>query len=416
MIRWIQQQSWQSSLMLSGFSFLVFGGIDIINVGISSIFVSLILAGAVYLARQYRWYALGAICLGALISIVLQIRPGAAAVISLIAVALVAAFGDRLQQLVALPVSIVSGLLTTWFAIYQMRGVPRAFGITVNQLGSLNLFLFSVLIVTLASVLAWLTGRLWITQATHVGTAFDRAIAERTQAKLSLDIAEQNERFEIARDISELVIQRISATISLAEGGAYATTSDPASAPRILDQVAASARSGHKELRRLYDLFNKTHQVTPAPPRIDDIEQLVIAYRELGYNITMKHDGNRFEIDEGAELAIYRIVFEALENIRKHTPLGTDLTIDFAWTDGGLQVLIKDNGTEVRNRGLDLEQLGYSIEEDRKALVETITGVGLGAMAERAALYNGTIEATRVPGVGFTVSAIFPDLRLSAKA
>ena len=80
-----------------------------------------------------------------------------------------------------------------------------------------------------------------------------------------------------------------------------------------------------------------------------------------------------------------------------------------------MQLLVKDNGVEIANRGLSLEQLAYSIEEDRKALTETISGAGITAMAERAALYEGSIEATRVPGVGFTVSAIFANLRDSAR-
>jgi signal transduction histidine kinase len=201
----------------------------------------------------------------------------------------------------------------------------------------------------------------------------------------------------------------------LAEGGVYATQSDPATAPRILEKVGESARSAHQELRRLFDMLNKTHEIGAAPPRIDDLEALVIAFRQTGYNITLRHEGARFSIDEGAELAIYRIVFDALENIRKHAPIGTDITIDFAWTETGLQVLVKDNGVELANRGLSLEDLAYTIEEDRKSLVETIVGAGITAMSERAGLYGGTIEATRVPGVGFTVSAIFPDLISSAR-
>ena len=76
--------------------------------------------------------------------------------------------------------------------------------------------------------------------------------------------------------------------------------------------------------------------------------------------------------------------------------------------------MIKDNGVEALRRSqvnLDLEDFGYTAEDDARALVETIRGAGLMAMRERAALYGGGIEATRVPGVGFTVSAIFPHLR-----
>jgi len=39
-----------------------------------------------------------------------------------------------------------------------------------------------------------------------------------------------------------------------------------------------------------------------------------------------------------------------------------------------------------------------------------VTGPGITGMQERAALYGGNVEAHRVPGVGFTVNAIFPGI------
>jgi signal transduction histidine kinase len=75
---------------------------------------------------------------------------------------------------------------------------------------------------------------------------------------------------------------------------------------------------------------------------------------------------------------------------------------------------VKDNGIEFANRAVSLDELtdtGYTVAEDLQALVKPIRGASLTAMRERAALYGGSIEATRVPGVGFTVSAIFPNLR-----
>ena len=417
MIRWIQNRPWQSSIVLSLFSLFLFGGIDAISIGLFSLVVSASYALSVLIARHFAWLSLLLIATGATLSATIGVRSGANGGISLLALVLLAAFASPLQRLVALPITCISGIALLWFTVYQnARGLSEYNIVSRGDLGELNIFLFGSLLIIASTTLAWLAGRLLITRATHVGTAFDRAVADRVQAQQALEIAEQNERFQIARDISELIIQRVSASISLAEGGVYATQTDPSTAPRILEKVAESARSGHKELRRLFDMLNKSHEITAAPPRINDLDALVIAFRQTGYNINLRHEGVRFAIDEGAELAIYRIVFDALENIRKHAPTGTDITIDFAWTENGLQVLIKDNGVELTNRGLSLEELAYTIEEDRKALVENIVGAGLTAMSERAALYGGTIEANRVPGVGFTVSAIFPDLRDIAKA
>lgn len=416
MIRWIQSHSWQSSIAIALFSLFFFGGIDLIQIGFLSLAVSALFTGAVLLSRKFAWIAIALVLAGSATSILLSVRPGATGAISLFALTLIAAFGNRAQTRLSLPLFSIAGVIVLAYTVYRDDRALSSFSInSLNATGQLNVMLFGSLLIISTSVLSWVAGRLLITRATHVGTSFDRAISERVQAQQALEIAEQNERFEIARDISELVIQRVSASISLAEGGVYATQTDVTIAPRVLEKVAESARSAHKELRRLFDMLNKNRALTAAPPRIDDLEALVISFRETGFNISLRHEGARFVLDEGAELAVYRIVFDALENTRKHSPTGTDITIDFAWTENGLQVLVKDNGVELNNRGLSLEELAYTIEEDRRALVETIVGSGITAMSERAALYGGTIEATRVPGVGFTISAIFPDLRTLAQ-
>jgi signal transduction histidine kinase len=78
-------------------------------------------------------------------------------------------------------------------------------------------------------------------------------------------------------------------------------------------------------------MLNKTHTVSAAPPGIDELQNLVITYREFGYSVSLSHEGSRFEISEGAALAIYRIVFDALENVKKHCVVGASVSIDFSW-------------------------------------------------------------------------------------
>ena len=415
MIRWIQSHNWQSSALLAGFSLLFFGGIDLFVSDFNSIIVSAIFASAIVLASQYAWISTALIAIGSAVAIALDVKPGANGLIITLLMVLIGAFGSLAQRSTAVLVAIASGTAVLANAVFFSKHLLNSFGFTAyNGNAQISIFAFGLAMLISLNLLAWLLGRLLITRSQHVGTNFDRAVAERTQAKLALEVAEQNQRFEIARDISELVIQRISAAISIAEGGVYATKADPSAATRILEKSAESARSAHAELRRLFDMLNKLDQVSAAPPRINDLDALVIAFRELGYNIYLKHEGTRFEISEGAELAVYRIAFDALENIRTNAPLGTDVTIDFSWTNTGMQLLVKDNGTEVANRGLSLEELQYTVDEDRKSLTESIRGAGITAMTERAALYGGSVEATKVPGVGFTLSAIFPNLKDTA--
>jgi signal transduction histidine kinase len=113
------------------------------------------------------------------------------------------------------------------------------------------------------------------------------------------------------------------------------------------------------------------------------------------------------------------LVFAALENVKDHVPVGASFSVDFTWVDEGMQVLIKDNGIETANRAASAiaevagEQIdtSYGVQDDLDALVKPITGASITAMRERAALYGGAVEVASVPGVGFTVSAIFPQLR-----
>ncbi|MFM6971817.1 MAG: sensor histidine kinase [Rhodoluna sp.] len=419
MIRWIQDHKWLASAALAVFNFLVVGGINLITQGPTVLYVIGAVSLAILFAANIPAITIALMILVTVLEISLKMLPLIGGMGLLIAVFVLAAFGTRLWRITALATSIICGIAVAWANSIALPLSSQIYGLQFTTPLSQDIE-FAILagLVGAGSFLAWLLGRLAITREVYVGTDFDRALSAENHARLNLEIAEQNERFEIARDINELIIQKVTAVISQAEGGAYAAKADATSAPRSLERIGQSARAAHVELRRLYDMLNKTHKVSAAPPGIDDLEQLIVAYRELGFNVSLHHEGERFAIAEGAGLAVYRIVFDALENARKHCIVGTTVSIDFSWVPDGMQVLIKDNGIETDRRSdvnLDITQSSYTAEDDLRALVEPIKGAGINAMRERAALYGGSVEATLVPGVGFTISAIFPHLRALAR-
>lgn len=418
MIRWIQDHKWLSSSLIALFAVLFFGGLDLVIQGYEALLVSSILALAILFATNLPQLSILLTVIGTALEIALGVAPVAGGLSAAMALFLTAAFASKLWYFLTLGVTIACGIAIAWTNTFGLALAQDLYGLYLRtELSRTTAFALLSTVVIAGNILFWLLGRLAITYEVFVGTQFDRALSADTQAKLSLEVAEQNERFEIARDINELIIQKVTAVISQAEGGTYAAKADPSSALRSLERVGLSARAAHTELRRLFDMLNKTHSVSAAPPGIEELENLLVTYREFGYGVSLKHEGARFNISEGAALAVYRIVFDALENVKKHCLVGTDVSIDFSWVAEGMQVLIKDNGIEAKRRSeVSFEEIssGYTAEDDVRALVETIKGAGLTAMKERAALYGGSIEATRVPGVGFTVSAIFPHLRALA--
>jgi signal transduction histidine kinase len=414
-IRWIQVHKWLSPAILASTLFALFGGLDFFIQGSLSLVPGALFALSLLFAARFPVVSAPLIAVATVAEMLLGFRPIATGLIACVSLFVVAVFANQLTRRLALALTILFGVIMSWQVSFSLPLSTDVYGLLLlNDAGRFTGLLLGLAVVFSFNGLFWILGRLGATQYFHVGTSQDKAVASQNQARLAIQIAEQNERLEIARDINELIIQKVTAVISLAEGGSYAVKADPSAGLRSLERVAVSARDAHTELRRLYDMLGREHTVTSAPPGLDDLQPLMVAYREFGYNASLRHEGPRFEINEGAALTIFKLVFDALENIQKHTPVGTDVTVDFSWVDEGMQVLVKDNGIEVSNRNvlqLDLEDSSYNVEDDLKALVEPIAGPGFTAMRERAAIYGGSVEVTKVPGVGFTVSAIFPRLR-----
>ena len=419
MFKWIHENRWLPTIYLASAFFLIFGGLDLSVFGAHALISGGLFSAAILFARRLPWLSVILILSGEAAQILLWLTPTFASVSVAIALMLVAAFAPRTTRVFALVATIIGAATVIWFLTYGSFATFSSIGIEVREDQSLGAFAAALLLTLGWLALSWLLGRLIYVRMEHVGSPLDRALSLLSQARLNFELAKQNERLDIVRDLSELLIQRVGAVQSLTEGGSYAVKQNPDVAGRVLERASEAAKAAQLELRRLFDLLHTDSIVGGVTPRLADLDALVIAYRELGYNTELRFEGERFALDEGAELCLYKIVFEALDNARKHTPRGTTVTIDFTWVDPGLQLMIKDNGVEYETRSrLQLGEVfeGYGVEEDLGALLQQIDGSTLNAMRERAALYSGSVEATAEPGVGFTIAAIFPNLRTVIEA
>ncbi len=93
-------------------------------------------------------------------------------------------------------------------------------------------------------------------------------------------------------------------------------------------------------------------------------------------------------VPDGVALTAYRIVQEALTNVRKHAGPSATATVTVAVTDE-VAVTVEDDGR------------GASSPGDSR-------GLGLVGMRERVVVHDGTLEAGPRPGGGFRVSARIP--------
>lgn len=245
---------------------------------------------------------------------------------------------------------------------------------------------------------------------------FDRATADRERLDLELTLAEQTSRLRIVRELHELVVHSVSVLISHADGARYAASQDPSAAARSAAVIADTARATLADLRRVMALTREGEAAAGPQPQLATLRDLFKVMRDSGLEVEFRETGEPLRLKEGAELAIYRILQEALENARAHGGEGTSVLVSFTWSDT-LEIVVADDGARAASRraGLNPDEVARgritSQDDDLAALTRSPAGRGMTEMRERAELYGGMLNTVVTPGVGFTVTAVFPALR-----
>ena len=420
MIRWILR-SRQLALILIGLCLGLFSaGIELLNSNFFGLIPSVLIACISVVAIRSAFFA-GMLLLPTTVLVAFfASEPLLQTVLVGVSLLVLATHAGRPSRLTIL-ISSLFGLIVMMFQVGYLREflvhyLNKAQSIEVLRTQSMlgvGVFVFGMW------SLAYLAGRMAYLRIEHIGGPRDRAKNTLNESRLRLEISKQNERLEIAKDLSELLVQRINAIVSVTEGGRYAVRTDPAVTERVLERTYDASREAQTELRRLYDYLNSAIFSDVVMFKISDLQEIAVSLREFGYNTVVSEHGDSFALNDGMELCVYKIVYESITNVRKHAPVGTEISIDFLWVEDGLQVLIKDNGEETANRNkAALGELveGYTATEDLEALTSEFDGATLAALRDRAKIYGGRIEASKVPGVGFTVSAIFPNLKRQVRS
>ena len=415
MFLWIRDQKWLPATLVAAVCFLVLGGFDLLLQGEKTLISSFVLAASIALSRSLPWFGIGLFSIGLVGPLLSGLEPQLSQLNACVAIFLLATFAEKIERLVGLALNVLIGATVYFWFVFTLPVGSSLYGVELPTGDAKIAISVAGFVAVLAiSANAWFMGRLLYAQLFHVGTEVDVALLETKLASAQVALAEQDRRFGIAKDVTELLLEQTSANLIASESGGYALKADPSAAPRILETLHNGIKKSFSEIRRLSELLSLQDRKALALPGLRDLNPLFISYREFGYAVNYRETGSALELDDGMSLVIYRVVYDCLDNIKKHAPINTGVDVDFIWKDTALQILVKDNGEEVR-RELNSEPNEYTVSEDQKALVEHLTGPGLTAMAERVALFEGTIEFTRVPGVGFTVSAAFPNVAKYSK-
>lgn len=205
--------------------------------------------------------------------------------------------------------------------------------------------------------------------------------------------AQEDERKRIARELHDDTAQTL---IDLSRRlDDLATSSEPLPETAIarleefqelIDNVLRGMRRFSRDLR---------------PSVLDDLGLLpalewltVNLMQEDGIKTELKVHGTKRRLPPEAELALFRIVQEALNNVRKHAQASRVVTtVEFG--QGRVKITVDDNGQgfELPGRTDDLAATGK---------------LGLIGMHERARLLDGTLTVYSEPGEGTTITVDVP--------
>ncbi|SDU71613.1 sensor histidine kinase [Jiangella alkaliphila] len=280
-------------------------------------------------------------------------------------------------------VNVVTGLL--FYGVYP--DPVLAFRWTILLTGSL-----------VAAVTLW--GMLVRSRRQLVLSLRERAYQAENEAALRVERARHLERERIAREMHDVLAHRIS--LLSVHAGALEYRPD---APRedVVNAAGVIRASAHQALQDLREIIG----VLRAPSSDDDPDRpqptlaqlppLVDESRQAGMRVTVVDElaGDGAEPPPVVARCAYRVVQEALTNVRKHAP-GTGVYVTLTGGPGG------GLAVEVRNR------MPVGAGEPGTSLDIPGTGTGLIGLAERVELAGGSLEHGITRDGDFRVHAWLP--------
>ncbi|WP_112137068.1 sensor histidine kinase [Glycomyces dulcitolivorans] len=220
-----------------------------------------------------------------------------------------------------------------------------------------------------------------------VRTRRDFQSSQRDQATRE---AVSDERNRIAREMHDIIGHNLAVINALADGGAYAAAASPDKAKEALVTIGRTSREALGELRRVLSVLKAEdpQEIELAPqPGLSDMDALIERVREAGLPVTLLTSGERWELSENQQLAVYRTVQESLTNVLKHATGPRNAEVSLAYRDEGLAVTVSNTGNRVDEAG---------------------TSRGLAGLAERAAAFGGTMVAGPEARGGWRVALWMP--------
>ena len=148
-----------------------------------------------------------------------------------------------------------------------------------------------------------------------------RRAAAELDAQRDTERARAEERLRIAREVHDIVSHSLS-LIALRAGVAHHVADErPDEARAVLASIEATSRGALAEMRGMLGVLRSEGERAPMPG-LADLPRLAQSSRDAGVTVQLRVLGEA-SMPAGVELAVYRIIQEALTNVAKYAAPAT---------------------------------------------------------------------------------------------
>ena len=225
----------------------------------------------------------------------------------------------------------------------------------------------------------------------------DRAERLERERDQQAALAAAGERARIAREMHDIVAHHLTVMTTLAEAAVAASASSPEKATDVMRSVAVTGRRALADTRRLLGVLREREgtgagsaEALQPVPDLSQLDALIEQVRSAGLDTALELHGQAPDVPAGVQLAVYRLVQEALTNTLKHGGAGARASVRLSFEPGELRVDVNDDGAG--------------------SAAPTAAGVGGGlpGMRERVRAYGGDVQTGPRQPAGWAVSARLP--------
>ncbi|MET8152562.1 sensor histidine kinase [Actinoplanes sp. NPDC049668] len=217
-----------------------------------------------------------------------------------------------------------------------------------------------------------------------------KARAERARAKEEQERRQAaDERLRIARELHDVLGHHLSLINVQAGVGLHLMDNRPEQAREALTAIKTASSEALREVRAVLGVLRPEEEAAPRQPA-PGLGRLTDLTADAGLPVTTTTLGERRELPAEVDRAAYRIVQEALTNVRRHAAAGAAATVAVTYAENELRLSIRNDGPAA------------------KEPPDGGGGSGIAGMRARAASLGGTLAAGPPPEGGYLVSAVLP--------